>query len=150
MKTDRSEIFETYSPEETVSIGEKIGRNLKKGDIVALWGEMGAGKTTITRGIAKALGVPPGVPVTSPTFTLINEYDGKVKLYHIDFYRIASVDELETIPLREVFYGDGIAVIEWPDKLEKYLPETRWDVIIEFIEEDKRRIKVKKSEGDGF
>ncbi len=143
-------VFVTRSPDETVSIGQMIGEKLLAGSVVALWGEMGAGKTTITRGIAHGLGISPRIPITSPTFTLINEYDGRLRLYHIDLYRIGSEDELDTLPLREILQGDGVSVIEWPEKLKVYLPEVRLDVVLDFVDENTRRITLKGVIPDGL
>lgn len=109
--------FETHSANESLILGEKIGRHLEAGDIVFLFGDLGAGKTTLTQGIARGLGVPREEYVRSPTFTLVNQYKGKIPVYHIDLYRIASSHELEDLGLEEVFSGDGISIVEWAEKL---------------------------------
>ncbi len=146
-----SVVFVTKSPDETVNIGRMVGERLVAGSVVTLWGEMGAGKTTITRGIAYGLGIPRQIPITSPTFTMINEYDGRLKLYHIDLYRISSVDELDTLPLREIIHGeDGVVVIEWPEKLEIYLPESRLDIMLDFVSDNERLITLKGVVPDGL
>jgi tRNA threonylcarbamoyladenosine biosynthesis protein TsaE len=118
------------SPDEAVSLelGRRIGQWLEAGDVLALWGELGAGKTLLTRGIARGLAISPQVRITSPTFTLINEYDGRLHLYHLDLYRITAVDELETLPWREALFGAGVAVVEWPERLGSDLPAERWDI----------------------
>lgn len=112
--------FITNSRKETIALGKKIGRVLKEGDVVALQGTLGAGKTTITIGIAEALGVKE--IVTSPTFCLINEYQGKLKLYHIDAYRLESADDFLDLGVSEMLYGEGVTVIEWSEKVLDALP----------------------------
>jgi tRNA threonylcarbamoyladenosine biosynthesis protein TsaE len=118
------------SPDEAVSLelGRRIGQWLEAGDVLALWGELGAGKTLLTRGIARGLGISPQVRITSPTFTFINEYDGRLRLVHLDLYRITAVDELETLAWREALFGAGVAVVEWPERLGLDLPVERWDI----------------------
>jgi tRNA threonylcarbamoyladenosine biosynthesis protein TsaE len=143
--TSTTERFITKSAEETVNFGKNFGSRLQPGDVVALWGDLGSGKTTFTRGIARALGVPPSVPITSPTFTIINEYHGALNLYHIDLYRISGVTDLETLTLREILYGHGVCVIEWPDRLGKdELPENRWDILFDVIDENERLIIIER------
>lgn len=138
-----AERYLTKSSEETVALGKTFGSRLKPGDVIALWGDLGAGKTTFTRGLARALGVPPSIPITSPTFTIVNEYHGAVKLYHIDLYRIRGPEDIESIALREILYGRGISVIEWPDRLGKdELPEKRWDIMFDILDEEERLITV--------
>ena len=109
--------FQTLSANDTLILGEKIGRHLEAGDIVFLFGDLGAGKTTLTQGIARGLGVAKEEYVRSPTFTLVNQYKGKVPVFHIDLYRIASSHELEELGLEEVFSSEGIAIVEWAEKL---------------------------------
>ncbi len=129
-----------HSPSErcTCAIGRKIGENLEPGDVLALRGELGAGKTFLTRAMAHGLGVPASIPITSPTFTIINEYDGRLHLYHIDLYRLAGVDDLDTLAWQEALFGEGIAVVEWPDRMGPLLPEDRWDIRIEITGDDSR------------
>ncbi|MCK8601093.1 tRNA (adenosine(37)-N6)-threonylcarbamoyltransferase complex ATPase subunit type 1 TsaE [Desulfoferrobacter suflitae] len=129
---------EDYSCE----LGRRIGAMLATGDILALWGELGAGKTLLARGIARGLGVPSSIPVTSPTFTFINEYHGRLHLYHLDLYRLGDWDELDTLPWREALYGTGVAIIEWPDRLGPYLPEERFDVRITITGDASRSIDI--------
>lgn len=109
--------FETHSASDTLNLGEKIGQHLESGDIVFLFGDLGAGKTTLTQGIARGLGVAKEEYVRSPTFTLVNQYQGKVPLFHIDLYRIASSHELEDLGLEEFFSSEGISIVEWAEKL---------------------------------
>ena len=123
--------------------GRLLGERFEAGDVVALRGELGAGKTLFAGAIARGLGVPPEIPVTSPTFTLINEYDGRLHLYHLDLYRLGDPEELETLPWREALFGEGVAVIEWPDRMGPFLPEARWDIEIEVVGEESRSFTVR-------
>jgi len=109
--------------EETEEFGIKLGKILKKGDIVCLIGDLGAGKTTLTKSIGLGLGVKEYI--TSPTFTLINQYKGRIPVYHFDVYRLENADELYDLGFDEYFYGDGVCIIEWADKIEKLLPKER-------------------------
>jgi tRNA threonylcarbamoyladenosine biosynthesis protein TsaE len=116
-------IYFSHSPKETISLGEKLGNLLKEGDLVALNGELGTGKTCLIRGIAKGLKSPN--TVLSPSFSIINEYkySGTKPIYHFDLYRINKAEELEGLGYEEYFYGDGITLIEWANKIECFLPE---------------------------
>ena len=110
------------SEKETELLGGKIGRAAKPGMVVALIGDLGTGKTTLTKAIARGLGVTE--TVTSPTFNIIREYkSGRIPLYHFDVYRIADPDEMFELGYEEYFYGDGICVVEWADIIEELLPE---------------------------
>lgn len=108
---------------ETESFGLKLGSLLMPGDILCLNGDLGAGKTTMTQSIGKGLGVDDYI--TSPTFTLINEYKGRIWVYHFDVYRLENVEDLYDIGFDEYFYGHGVCIIEWAEKIEKLLPEDR-------------------------
>lgn len=123
-------------------LGRMLGERLEPGDVLALRGELGAGKTLLAGGIARGLGVPPGIPVNSPTFTLINEYEGRLRLYHLDLYRLGDPDELETLPWREALFGGGVAVIEWPERMGSLLPEERWDICIAVTGENSRTFTI--------
>jgi tRNA threonylcarbamoyladenosine biosynthesis protein TsaE len=138
--------FETHSANDAITLGEKIGKHLKAGDIVFLFGDLGAGKTTLTQGIARGLGVAKEEYVRSPTFTLVNQYKGKVPVFHIDLYRITSSHELEDLGLEEVFTSEGISIVEWAEKLfareEPSVPLLgieRWIEIHISIEQDESR-----------
>ncbi len=113
--------FTTKTPEETIELGRKIGRLLKKGDIIAMQGTLAAGKTTITKGIAESLGVLD--TITSPTFCLISEYEGKMPLYHMDVYRLEGTDDFENLGTDDMLYGDGVSIIEWSEKIIDALPK---------------------------
>ncbi len=112
--------FNTNSADETIELGEKIGRLLKKGDIIAMQGTLAAGKTTITKGIAKALGITD--TITSPTFCLISEYYGTMPLYHFDVYRLEGTEDFINLGADDMLYGDGISIIEWSEKIMDELP----------------------------
>ncbi len=112
--------FKTSSAEETISLGEKIGKLLKKGDIIAMQGTLAAGKTTITKGIAKALGITD--TITSPTFCLISEYQGSMPLYHMDVYRLDGTEDFINLGTDDMLYGDGVSIIEWSEKIMDELP----------------------------
>ena len=117
-------MFVSSSSQQTIQLGTKIGRALRRGDIVALHGPLGAGKTTLVKGIARSLGIEE--TITSPSFTLIAEYDGikdqrPVVLYHVDLYRISHPREIEDLGFEEILGGEGICVIEWAEKAEAYL-----------------------------
>ena len=127
--------------EETKEFGIKLGQILAGGDIVCLNGDLGAGKTTLTKSIGLGLGVSDYI--TSPTFTLINEYRGRLPVYHFDVYRLENVDELYDLGFDEYFYGKGVSIIEWAEKIEKLLPKERIVLNIEKgIDIDERRINI--------
>ena len=113
--------FTTHSPEETIELGIKIGERLRKGDVIAMQGTLAAGKTTIIKGIARALGI--SETITSPTFCLISEYRGKMPLYHMDVYRLEGADDFVSLGTDDMIYGDGVSVIEWSEKIMSELPE---------------------------
>jgi len=127
--------FHTGGPEETELLGERIGEALEPGSIVALIGELGAGKTVLTKGIARGLRVPD--LVHSPTFTLIHEHIGRLPVYHFDLYRLRTPEELEDLGPEGYFYGDGVVVIEWAEKVGELLPPDRLEIRISG--EDERR-----------
>ena len=123
---------------DTEDFGIKLGKLLKPMDIVCLNGDLGAGKTTLTKSIGIGLGVEEYI--TSPSFTLINQYKGRVIVYHFDVYRLDEVDELYDLGFDEYFYGDGVCIIEWADKIEKFIPEERIAIDIEKTSHHDERI----------
>ena len=132
------------SIEETIEIGSKLAKKLKAGSVVALIGELGSGKTVLTKGIAKGLGVKNVRYVNSPTFVIIKEYRGKLPLYHFDLYRLNKSSLLDSENFEEYFYGDGVAVIEWADKIRKLLPPKYVEVRLAVAGESRRKIEIKK------
>lgn len=137
------EKYITHSPEETIAFAEKVGALLKKGDTVAYKGGLGAGKTTFTRGLAVGAGLDD--EVTSPTFALINEYQGKINMYHFDMYRIEGIDDLETTGFFDYPAEDSIFVIEWSENITDALPENTVYIEINRIDDNTREIVI---EGD--
>ena len=134
----------TTSAGETISLGERIGKSLKPNDIVALIGDLGAGKTTLIQGMAKGLEVENWV--TSPTFTLINEFKGRLDLYHVDLYRINSIEEAMDIAIEEYFTRGGVTVIEWAEKIKPLLPEETIEINIKIKSENEREFEVRNLE----
>ncbi len=136
--------FKTESAAETIALGEEIGRKLSPGAVVALNGGLGAGKTWLSKGIAKALGF--GGDVVSPTFTIINIYAGKVPIYHFDCYRLNSNADLENIGYEEYFYGKGVTLVEWAEKIAGLLPENSVYIDIKTVEGNSREFQIKNLE----
>jgi tRNA threonylcarbamoyladenosine biosynthesis protein TsaE len=141
---DRSVIVRlSKSPEETFRIGRVLADGLKAGDVVALTGELGSGKTCLTQGIACGLGVPEGYAVTSPTFTLINEYPGRqMPLYHLDVYRLNGCADLPEMGYDEYLSGRGVMVIEWAEKIREAVPAGALLVVMTYLEEYTRKIEI--------
>lgn len=132
--------IETDSDEETIALGRRLGVNLDAGDVVALIGELGSGKTWFTKGIGLGLGVAAQEIITSPTFTLINEYPGRVPLYHIDLYRLGSLSEALSAGMEEYLHADGVTVVEWADRWPEILPGQSVVVELTIIDDHTRRI----------
>lgn len=130
-------IFHTNSAEETITLGEIIGSHLKGGEIFAMQGTLAAGKTTITKGIAKALNVKD--EITSPTFCLISEYEGKLPLYHMDVYRLEGGEDFIDLGAEDLIYGKGVSIIEWSEKIMDELPESAIILKIEPVEGTTKR-----------
>jgi tRNA threonylcarbamoyladenosine biosynthesis protein TsaE len=116
-------VFHTKSASETVRIGKVIGSLLRPQDVVALAGELGTGKTQFIKGLAAGVGVRKAIYISSPSFTLIHEYPGRVPFYHIDLFRLRSEKEAEALGLEEYFQGSGITAVEWADRIPSLLPE---------------------------
>ena len=115
-------ILEAFSPKETEEFAYKLGQEAKKGSIICLSGDLGVGKTVFTRGFAKGLGVTDEY-ITSPTFTIINEYEGRLNLYHFDVYRIGNIEEMDDTGYEDYFFGDGVCLVEWAELVEEIIPE---------------------------
>lgn len=133
------EIF-TNSAEETIQLGTKIGKLLEPGDIIAMQGTLAAGKTTFTKGIAQSLSIDE--TITSPTFTLISEYEGERPLYHMDVYRLNSEEEFIDLGVEDLMYGEGISIIEWSEKVMGQLPKKTIIIHIEILEDNKRKFTI--------
>ena len=126
--------------EETEKFGLFLGENLRPGDVVCLNGDLGAGKTTLTKSIAKGLGIDDYV--TSPTFTIVNEYYGKIDLYHIDTYRLDDMVDVDYLGFDEYFYSDGVTIVEWAEKIRDVLPEEYMEINIK-SQDEKRDLAIK-------
>lgn len=133
----------TTSPKMTRRLGHLLGRSAPAGTILALGGELGAGKTTLVQGLARGLGVPDTCYVTSPSFTLINEYPGRRVLYHVDLYRIGDPDEILEIGLEEILEGKGVVAIEWAERLGPWLPESHLWIELKAGSADQREITLR-------
>ena len=137
-------IYYTKSPKETIKLGKKIAKYLKKGDIIGFIGELGSGKTTIIKGIVKHFS---NSDVYSPSFIIVNEYQGKIPIFHFDLYRIKDFDELIDIGWED-YIDKGIILIEWAEKIKKNLPKNIIWVKINIIEKKKRKIEIKNLKGE--
>lgn len=137
-------IFVSRSPDETRALGERFGEALQPGTVVACIGELGAGKTCFLQGLARGLGVT--ADVTSPTFVLVNQYRGRLPIFHLDAYRTEALTEVLELGLEEMMHGDGVTVIEWADKILPLLPAGTTMVRITGLGDEPRRIEV---EGPG-
>lgn len=139
-------VIETWSPEETFSVGEKLGKEAKAGEIYTLNGDLGVGKTVFTQGVAKGLEIDE--PVNSPTFTIVQVYEeGRMPFYHFDVYRIGDVEEMDEIGYEDYFYGEGLCIIEWAELILDIIPEHAKKITIEKDLEkgfDYRRITIKE------
>lgn len=121
---NRNNNFKTESPEETQALGEKIGKTFRQGDVIALIGDLGTGKTCLTQGIARGVGIASDEVVNSPSYILINEYNGKIPIYHIDLYRLEDSAEIAELGLSEYVEGNGICIIEWAERMADALPDS--------------------------
>ncbi len=130
--------IKTNSADETIAIGERLGKLLSPGNVIALYGDLGAGKTTLTRGIAAGIGLD--ADIHSPTFTLIHEHAGRIPIYHVDLYRLSSEQEVETLGLEEYIYSDGVTIIEWGDRMKSMLPVERLDITLKMTGDTERQL----------
>lgn len=132
----------SHSVAETHAIGAKLAEQLQPGDVLLLLGDMGAGKSELTRGIARGLGVTGYV--TSPTFTILQVHDdGRMPLYHFDWYRLADAEELYELSMDEYLYGDGVSVIEWPSRAEEVIPDSYLEVELQPAGDEERTIALR-------
>lgn len=137
------EEFLSNSEIETLNFASKFAKTLVEGDIVLLDGDLGAGKTVFTKGVVSALSNGKSIAV-SPTFVIVNVYDTVPVINHFDLYRINDVSELDAIGAEEYFYGDGISIVEWPERAEGMFPDTAIKVFIEKIDAEKRKIRIER------
>lgn len=133
--------FETRGEEETIELGRRIAATLPKRAVVLLIGNLGAGKTTLAKGIISGLGAAEPEDVTSPTFTLIHEY-GEGRVYHIDLYRLDRTEQVATLGLDEIFDREAVVLIEWGERFPQLLPDDRIEIRIETLNEESRRIEI--------
>jgi len=126
----------------TQSLGTDFARKLAPGAVIALEGELGSGKTCFVQGMARALGVSERTFVRSPSFTILNQYDGDLTIYHLDFYRLNALEDLEDLGLDELFDGDGITVIEWADKFAEAMPRRTIHIGFSTISDTVRNIDI--------
>ncbi len=131
--------FDSEDEEQTLELGRRLGRCLSPGDIVAVRGELGAGKTVLVRGICEGLGLTQRT--RSPSFTFVNRYRGPIDVYHIDLYRVESLDDLATLGWEEAVRNDSVALIEWAERLGPLLPDASIEIDITVTGEDTRRMK---------
>ncbi len=132
--------FVTVSPEETRALGEILGRLLVPGSVVALYGELGSGKTVLAQGVARGMGFDGYV--SSPSFVIVNEYEARLPVFHIDLYRTEGSDPLAGVDYREFWWGEGVAIVEWAERAGELLPEDRLDVTITADDRSKREFEV--------
>ena len=130
----------TTSPEETIRLGQRLGALLETGDVVALTGTLGSGKTCFTKGLALGLGVHPDTVITSASFALVNEYQGRCRFFHMDLYRLTGPMEFVSAGLEEFLFDGGVAAVEWADRVPEALPQQRIDVEFAIIDDHRRQI----------
>ena len=126
----------------TLALGRHLGESARPGEVITLAGSLGAGKTTLTQAIGQGLQVPESCYITSPTFSLLHEYPGRLPLYHMDLYRLNDEAEIEDLGLLEYLYGTGLTVIEWPDRLGALMPEERLHIALSLLSETARRAEL--------
>jgi len=135
-------VIQSKSTSETIRLGKSVGSRLRAGDVVALVGELGAGKTQFIKGLATGAGVGKPTYVSSPSFTLINEYPGRVPFYHIDLFRLENQKEAEGLGLEDYLHGGGITAIEWADKIPSLLPEEMLSIHMVYTGKNTRSIEM--------
>lgn len=148
MPTEKTVKITSHTPAETEQIGSLLGSMLDKGDIIALSGELGTGKTTLVRGMARGMGLKEG-EVVSPSFTLVNEYEGQLPLFHIDLYRLEDKKELINIDYEEYLKADGVVVIEWADRIPQAIPRDALWIMLRYLKSERREI-VLRTQGDRY
>jgi tRNA threonylcarbamoyladenosine biosynthesis protein TsaE len=136
-------VFRTASEEETIALGERLARELPRRATVLLTGNLGAGKTTLAKGLVKGLGAANPEEVSSPTFTLIHEYGSPPAIYHVDLYRLDSAREVATLGLDELFDRDALVLIEWGERFPELMPADRIEILLRATGENEREIEVR-------
>lgn len=147
---EQTQIIESFSPEDTLELGRKMGQEAQPGEVYTLIGDLGVGKTVFTQGIAEGLEIEESI--CSPTFTIVQVYEeGRMPFYHFDVYRIGDIEEMDEIGYEDYFYGEGLCMIEWANLIEEILPPRYKEITIEKDLEkgfDYRRITIKEIEVD--
>jgi tRNA threonylcarbamoyladenosine biosynthesis protein TsaE len=133
----------SQNSEETLRLGMILGEMLSPGSVVALQGELGSGKTVFAKGVARGLGISDETEVTSPSFVLVNEYRGRLPVFHVDLYRLEKASQMEDLGYEEFIFGDGVTLVEWPEKAGHLLPEDRIDVHMKWTGEEEREISLR-------
>jgi tRNA threonylcarbamoyladenosine biosynthesis protein TsaE len=139
--------FISHSEAQTRRLGVRLAAFLQPGDIIALIGDLGSGKTRWVQGVCQGLGIT--APVVSPTFTLVNEYEGRLSVYHIDLYRLEDVNEILGFGLEDYLYGNGVSLIEWADRAAELLPKAYLTIELHHLEATKRRV-VLQAQGERY
>ena len=137
---ERSVTYYTSSDEETIKLGRRLGDALREGDAVALVGELGSGKTCFTKGVGLGLGISANVIITSPSFSLVNEYEGRYTFFHMDGYRLESLSDFLAAGLDEYLYQEAVVVLEWADRWPEILPDWTVKVKITIVDDQSREI----------
>ncbi|MGA3079295.1 MAG: tRNA (adenosine(37)-N6)-threonylcarbamoyltransferase complex ATPase subunit type 1 TsaE [Bryobacteraceae bacterium] len=135
-------VFRTASEEETIALGERLARTLARGATVLLIGNLGAGKTTLAKGIVQGLGAAPADEVSSPTFTLIHEYGSPPAVYHVDLYRLDSARDAATLGLDELFDSAALVIVEWGERFPELMPPDRVEIRLRALADDEREIEL--------
>ncbi|HPF39987.1 MAG TPA: tRNA (adenosine(37)-N6)-threonylcarbamoyltransferase complex ATPase subunit type 1 TsaE [Phycisphaerae bacterium] len=141
--TETPIILTTHGADETMALGERMGRVLEPGDVLALVGQLGAGKTYLVKGVAKGLGVANERAVNSPTFVLVNEYTGRAAIHHLDAYRLGSSDELLDLGFEEMCADESIAIVEWADRTPDAIPSRALWIHIDVVGDTDRRLRLR-------
>ncbi len=135
----------TSSPEETELIGQRLGKQLRRGMFLALSGNLGGGKTCFTRGIVASIAPESAELVSSPTFAIMNEYPGQIPVYHFDFYRLSGSSEIIELGFEEYFDGDGVCIAEWAERIDDLLPTGQISILFEYLDDNRRRLTFQAS-----
>ena len=141
--------YRTASEEQTIALGERLAREFLPKELVLLIGQLGAGKTTLAKGIVKGLGAAEADDVSSPTFTLIHEYGCRTRVYHVDLYRLNEARELSSLGLEDLFSREAVVLMEWGERFPHILPEERTEIRISVLDGDQREIEMRRIKGTG-